>query len=72
MFAANILVRYSCVPRHGYFKTVSRAFGYFKRHPKGAITFDTQISEDTEEEKLNKDLKELYPHAKEKIPKDAL
>ena len=49
MFAANILARYSCAPRHGHLKTALRAFGYLKYPSKGAIKFDTQILEDREE-----------------------
>ena len=42
-------------------------FGYLKHHPKGAVKFPGDI----EKVKLNKDWKDLYPHTKEKIPKDA-
>ena len=73
MFAANTLARYSCATHHENFKTALKVFGYLKYHPKGAIKFETRILEDIEEENMNKSifLKDLYLHAKERIPKDA-
>ena len=44
MFAANTLVRYSYDPRYGHAKTALWALRYLKHHPKEAIKFDTQIS----------------------------
>ena len=70
MFEANILAKYSCAPCHKHLKTASRVFGYLKFHPKVAIKFDTQISDNTDDKKWNKGWKYLYPHAKEKIPQD--
>ena len=68
MFAATTLGRYSCAPKEGHLKTALRVFGYLKHHPKGAIKFNTEVPKEVEEEKFNREWKDLYPLAKEKIP----
>ena len=69
MFVVNILARNPYAPCHRCLKTALRVFEYLKCHPKGAIQFATQISEDIEDKKLSKGWKHLYPPTKEKYSK---
>ena len=64
MFAVIALAHYSCAPIQEHLKSAPRVFGYLKRYPRGAIRFNTDLSDTPEAKNQIKNGKIYIPMQK--------
>ena len=70
-YATNTLARFASCPRRGHFQRALRIFGYLKYYPKVRLLFDPSSLNFDGLKFENHDWYDLYPDAKEDVPKEA-